>query len=114
MPSHAARLYPLRRNNMQYRTLGRTGVQVSALALGAMNFGRIGRTTQDDATAIVDGALEAGINVIDTADLYGQGESEPMVGRAIAGRRADLVLATKVWGPMGEDRNRQGASRRWL
>ncbi|WP_410673824.1 aldo/keto reductase [Amycolatopsis sp. cmx-4-68] len=99
---------------MQYRTLGRTGVQVSTLALGAMNFGAIGRTTQDEATAIVDAALEGGVNVIDTADMYGQGESETMVGRAIAGRRDDIVLATKAFMPMGEERNHQGSSRRWL
>ncbi|MFC3453920.1 aldo/keto reductase [Amycolatopsis speibonae] len=99
---------------MQYRTLGRTGVQVSTLALGAMNFGAIGRTTQDEATAIVDAALEGGINVIDTADRYSDGESEKMVGKAIAGRREDLVLATKAVLPMGDERNHQGASRRWL
>ena len=75
---------------MQYRTLGRTGVQVSVLVLGAMNFGKIGRTTQDDATAIVDAALEAGINLIDTADVYSNGQSEEMVGKAIAGRRDDF------------------------
>lgn len=99
---------------MQYRTLGRTGVQVSSLALGAMNFGRIGRTTQDEATAIVDVALEAGVNVIDTADMYGDGESEEMVGKAIAGRRDDIVLATKAGLPIGDERNHQGSSRRWL
>jgi aryl-alcohol dehydrogenase-like predicted oxidoreductase len=99
---------------MQYRTLGRTGVQVSTLALGAMNFGAAGRTTQEDATAIVDAALAAGINVVDTADRYSDGASEEMVGRAIAGRRDDIVLATKVWSPMGDDPNHQGASRRWL
>ncbi|MFF3891451.1 aldo/keto reductase [Streptomyces sp. NPDC001914] len=99
---------------MQYRTLGRTGVQVGSLALGAMNFGRIGRTTQDEATAIVDAALEGGINLIDTADMYGDGESEEMVGKAIAGRRDDLVLATKAGMPMGEERNHRGSSRRWL
>jgi aryl-alcohol dehydrogenase-like predicted oxidoreductase len=99
---------------MQYRTLGRTGVQVSTLALGAMNFGANGRTTQDDATAIVDAALGAGINLIDTADRYGDGESEEMVGRAIAGRREHVVLATKAYSPMGEDPNQRGASRRWL
>ncbi|MDT0394682.1 MULTISPECIES: aldo/keto reductase [Streptomyces] len=98
---------------MQYRTLGRTGVQVSTLALGAMNFGAIGRTTQDEATALVDAALEAGVNLIDTADWYSAGESEEMVGKAIAGRRDDIVLATKATMPMGE-RNRQGGSRRWL
>ncbi|MFD7699286.1 aldo/keto reductase [Streptomyces caelestis] len=99
---------------MQYRTLGRTGVQVSTLALGAMNFGRIGRTTQEEATAIVDAALEAGVNLIDTADMYGNGESEEMVGRAIAGRRDDIVLATKAGMPMGDERNHRGSSRRWL
>ncbi|MFD4694453.1 aldo/keto reductase [Streptomyces sp. NPDC058463] len=99
---------------MQYRTLGRTGVQVSTLTLGAMNFGRIGRTTQDEATAVVDAALEGGINVIDTADMYGDGESEEMVGKAIAGRRDDIVLATKANMPMSDERNHQGSSRRWL
>ncbi|QMU77314.1 aldo/keto reductase [Streptacidiphilus sp. PB12-B1b] len=99
---------------MQYRTLGRTGVQVSTLVLGAMNFGAIGRTTQDEATAIVDAALEAGINLIDTADMYGKGESEEMVGKAIAGRRDDIVLATKASMPMDGERNHQGSSRRWL
>jgi len=99
---------------MQYRTLGRTGVQVSTLSLGAMNFGAIGRTTQEDATAIVDAALEAGVNLIDTADFYSRGESEEMVGRALAGRREDVVLATKAFLPMGEERNHRGASRRWL
>ncbi|MFK4145247.1 aldo/keto reductase [Streptomyces sp. NPDC004065] len=99
---------------MQYRTLGRTGVQVSSLALGAMNFGRIGRTTQEEATAIVDAALEAGVNLIDTADVYSGGESEEMVGKAVAGRRDDIVLATKASLPMGEERNHRGGSRRWL
>ena len=99
---------------MQYRTLGRTGVQVSSLALGAMNFGTIGNTTQDEATAIVDAALEAGINLIDTADAYSAGQSEEMVGKAIAGRRDDIVLATKAHLPMGDERNHQGSSRRWL
>ncbi|MFJ9722696.1 aldo/keto reductase [Streptomyces sp. NPDC101209] len=99
---------------MQYRTLGRTGVQVSTLALGAMNFGAIGNTTQDEATAIVDAALEAGVNLIDTADMYSAGGSEEMVGKAIAGRRDDIVLATKATMPMGDERNHRGSSRRWL
>jgi aryl-alcohol dehydrogenase-like predicted oxidoreductase len=99
---------------MEYRTLGRTGVQVSTLALGAMNFGALGRTGPDEATAIVDAALEAGINVIDTADRYSQGESEEIVGKAIAGRRDDIVLATKGYSPMGDERNHRGTSRRWL
>jgi aryl-alcohol dehydrogenase-like predicted oxidoreductase len=99
---------------MHYRTLGRTGVQVSSLVLGAMNFGTLGRTTPAEATAIVDAALEGGINLIDTADRYGGGESEEIVGQAIAGRRDDLVLATKASLPMGDERNHQGGSRRWL
>jgi aryl-alcohol dehydrogenase-like predicted oxidoreductase len=99
---------------MQYRTLGRTGIQVSSLVLGAMNFGAIGRTAQDEATAIVGAALDDGINLIDTADMYSNGESEEMVGKAIAGRRDDIVLATKAGLPMGDERNRQGSSRRWL
>jgi aryl-alcohol dehydrogenase-like predicted oxidoreductase len=99
---------------MQYNTLGRTGLQVSSLALGAMNFGKIGRTTQDEATALVDAALEAGINLIDTADVYSGGQSEDMVGKAIAGRRDDIILATKAGLPMSDERNHQGSSRRWL
>jgi aryl-alcohol dehydrogenase-like predicted oxidoreductase len=99
---------------MRYRSLGQTGVRVSALALGAMNFGRLGRTTQDDVTAIVDGALDAGINLVDTADMYSNGESEELVGRAIAGRRDDIVLASKAGLPMGDERNHRGSSRRWL
>jgi len=101
-------------NPLQYRTLGRTGVQVSSLVLGAMNFGRIGRTTQDEVTGIVDAALDAGVNLIDTADAYSGGESEEMVGKAIAGRRDDIVLATKATLPMSQDRNHRGSSRRWL
>ncbi|GIJ12037.1 aldo/keto reductase [Micromonospora andamanensis] len=99
---------------MQYRSLGHTGVQVSSLALGAMNFGRIGRTTQEEVTAIVEAALTAGINLIDTADAYSGGQSEEMVGKAIAGRREDIVLATKVALPMGDNPNARGSSRRWL
>lgn len=99
---------------MQYRTLGRTGVQVSSLALGAMNFGALGRTTQDEVTAIFDAALEAGVNLIDTADVYSGGESEELVGKAVAGRRDDVVLATKAGMPMGDERNHRGGSRRWL
>ena len=89
---------------MQYRTLGRTGVQVSSLVLGAMNFGSVGRATQDDVTAMVDAALEAGINAIDTADFYGRGESEEMVGKAIAGRRVQQrLLVTPGVGPLPRD-----------
>ncbi|MEV4254177.1 aldo/keto reductase [Spirillospora sp. NPDC049652] len=97
---------------MRYRPLGRTGVQVSTLVLGAMNFGRIGGTGQDEADAIVGAALDAGVNLIDTADFYPG--SEEMVGKAIAGRRDDIVLATKAALPVDDDRNHRGASRRWL
>ncbi len=97
---------------MHYRTLGRTGVQVSTLSLGAMNFGQIGRTTQAEATAMVDAALDAGINLIDTADAYR--DSEDLVGKAIVGRRDDLILATKVTLPTSDERNHQGSSRRWI
>lgn len=99
---------------MQYRSLGRIGVQVSSLVLGAMNFGRLGDSTQDEVTAMVDVATDGGINLIDTADMYGQGESEELIGKAIAGRRDDIVLATKASMPMGEERNHRGGSRRWL
>jgi aryl-alcohol dehydrogenase-like predicted oxidoreductase len=99
---------------MQYRTLGRTGVQVSTLALGAMNFGQIGRTSQEEVTLLVRAALEAGINLIDTADAYSGGQSEEMVGKAITGRRDEVVLATKASLPMGDERNHRGSSRRWL
>ena len=81
---------------MQYRTLGRTGVQVSSLALGAMNFGQIGRTGQDEATALVDAALEAGINLIDTADR--NAHSVVVVGTALKGRRHDIVLVDAAAG----------------
>jgi aryl-alcohol dehydrogenase-like predicted oxidoreductase len=99
---------------MQYRTLGKTGVKVSTLALGTMNFGKIGNTTQGDVTAIVDAALEGGINLLDTADMYSAGQSEELVGKAIAGRREDIVLASKANMPMGDECNHQGSSRRWL
>jgi aryl-alcohol dehydrogenase-like predicted oxidoreductase len=99
---------------MKYRTLGRTGVQVSTLALGTMNFGALGRTTQDDATAMVRCALDAGINFIDTADVYSRGESEEMLGKALAGvDRDNVVLATKFRLDMGGS-NRGGGSRRWI
>ncbi|MBN9791534.1 aldo/keto reductase [Pseudonocardia sp. TMWB2A] len=99
---------------MQYRTLGRTGLSVSALALGTMNFGHLGRTTQDDVDAIVGTALDAGVNLVDTADFYSGGQAEEMLGRALAGRRDDVVLATKAGLPMDRSGLRQGASRRWL
>jgi aryl-alcohol dehydrogenase-like predicted oxidoreductase len=100
---------------MELRPLGRTGVQVSKLCLGAMMFGAWGNTDHDDSIRIIHAALDAGINFIDTADVYSRGESEVVVGKALAGgRRDDVVLATKFHGPMGEDPNQQGASRRWI
>ena len=99
---------------MQYRTLGRTGIQVSPYALGAMMFGAIGNPDHDDAIRMIKKALDAGINLIDTADVYSSGESEEVVGRAIKGRRADVVLATKFSNPMGKAPNQRGASRRWI
>ncbi|MCU1380484.1 MAG: aldo/keto reductase [Acidimicrobiales bacterium] len=99
---------------MEYRTLGRTGVQVSPLCLGAMMFGVMGNQDHDDSIRIIHAALDAGINFVDTADVYSLGESEQIVGKALIGRRDDVVLATKAHMPMGQDRNMQGSSRRWL
>jgi aryl-alcohol dehydrogenase-like predicted oxidoreductase len=99
---------------MDHRPLGRTGVSVSKLCLGAMMFGAWGEPDHDESIRIIHAALDAGINFIDTADIYSQGESEEIVGKALKGRRDDVVLATKVWGQMGEDPNHQGASRRWI
>ena len=99
---------------MQTRTLGRTGVQVSPVTLGAMMFGAWGNPDHDDCVRIVHAALDAGINVIDTADMYSSGESEEIVGKALQGRREHVVLATKAHAPMGEDPNQRGNSRRWL
>src|SRR5699024_10241563 len=99
---------------MRYRTLGHTGVQISTLALGAMNFGRIGRTSQEDVESIIGSALDAGINLIDTADAYSNGEAEEMIGKALGRRHDDVLLATKATLPMGEERSHRGSSRRWL
>ncbi len=99
---------------MQYRTLGRTGIKVSPYALGAMMFGAVGNPDHDDSIRIIHKALDAGINFIDTADAYSHGESEEIVGKALKGRRADVVLATKLWMPMGDDPNQRGNSRRWI
>jgi aryl-alcohol dehydrogenase-like predicted oxidoreductase len=99
---------------MHYRTLGRTGIQVSPYALGAMMFGVIGNPDHEDSTRIIHRALDAGINFIDTADMYSHGESEEIVGAALQGRRDHIVLATKVYGAMGDDPNQRGASRRWI
>lgn len=99
---------------MQHRNLGRTGIRVSPYALGAMMFGAMGNADHDESVRIIHRALDAGINLVDTADAYSRGESEEIVGRALKGRRDDVVLATKLRLPMGDDPNRQGASRRWI
>ena len=109
---------------MEYRSLGHTGMQVSPLCLGAMMFGAWGEPDHDKSTKIIHRALDAGVNFIDTADVYSQGESETIVGKALAGRRDDVILATKVHGQMGVpvdapmgtkgDPNQQGNSRRWI
>jgi aryl-alcohol dehydrogenase-like predicted oxidoreductase len=99
---------------MDYRLLGRTGVKVSEHCLGAMNFGRWGNSDHDDSVRIIHAALERGINFIDTADVYSSGESEEIVAKAIAGRRDDVFLATKVHGRMGEGINEEGNSRYWI
>jgi aryl-alcohol dehydrogenase-like predicted oxidoreductase len=100
---------------MEYRTLGRTGVKVSPLCLGAMMFGEWGNRDHEDSIRIIHRALDAGINFIDTADVYSRGESEEIVGKALAGgRRERVVLATKVHGTMGDDPNQFGNSRRWI
>ncbi len=107
---------------MEYRNLGRTGMQVSPLCLGAMMFGAWGEPDHDTSVGIIRRALDSGINFIDTADVYSQGESEVIVGKALAGgRRDDVILATKFHGPMdvaggesGGDPNKRGNSRRWI
>jgi len=99
---------------MKYRNLGWTGIKVSSYALGAMMFGAVGNPDHDDSIRIIHKALDAGINFIDTADAYSYGESEEIVGKALKGRRGDVVVATKAGLPMGDDPNMRGASRRWI
>ena len=101
---------------MDHRNLGRTGVSVSKLCLGAMMFGAWGEPDHDESIRIIHAALDAGIDFIDTADVYSAGESEEIVGKALKGRRDDVVLATKWYMPVGEDDNpnHRGTSRRWL
>jgi aryl-alcohol dehydrogenase-like predicted oxidoreductase len=106
---------------MDYRSLGRTGMHVSPLCLGAMMFGAWGERDHDVSIKIIHQALDAGINFIDTADVYSQGESEEIVGKALAGgRRDEVIVATKFHGQMGVppgergDPNMRGNSRRWI
>jgi aryl-alcohol dehydrogenase (NADP+) len=99
---------------MEYRTLGPTGVEVSTQCLGAMMFGSIGNPDHDECERMILHAVESGINFIDTADVYSRGESEEIVGRALKGRRDDVIVATKCFNPMARDRNHRGGSRRWI
>ena len=100
---------------MEHRQLGPTGVSVSKFCLGAMMFGSWGNPDHDESIRIIHAALDAGINFVDTADVYGSGESEEIVGKALAGGRRDgVILATKFHGAMGDDPNQQGSSRRWI
>jgi aryl-alcohol dehydrogenase-like predicted oxidoreductase len=99
---------------VNYRNLGRTGVKVSPLCLGCMNFG--GRTEPKDSAAIIDRALDEGVNFFDTANIYNDGRSEEVVGKALKdnGRREEVVLATKVHGRMGKGPNMRGNHRRHI
>jgi aryl-alcohol dehydrogenase-like predicted oxidoreductase len=99
---------------MKYHNLGSTGIKVSPLCLGTMMFGAWGNTDHEDSIRIIHAALDAGINFVDTADMYSAGESEEIVGKALAGRRDKVILATKVHGAMTFDPNEQGNSRRWI
>src|SRR4051812_30751197 len=96
---------------MELRPLGRTGVSVSNLCLGTMMFGDWGTKDHDESIKIIHWALDAGVNFVDTADVYSQGESEVIVGKALQGRRDDVVLATKFFMPFDDDPNHRGASR---
>jgi aryl-alcohol dehydrogenase-like predicted oxidoreductase len=99
---------------MRMRTLGGTGIKVSPYCLGAMMFGAWGNPDHEESIRIIHAALDAGINFVDTADVYSAGESEEIVGQALRGRRDDVVLATKAHGAMGQDVNMAGNSRRWI
>jgi aryl-alcohol dehydrogenase-like predicted oxidoreductase len=99
---------------MEQRYLAGTGMSVSPLCLGTMMFGEWGNPDHEDSARIIHVALEAGINFVDTADVYSRGESEEIVGKALLGRRDEVILATKVHGKMGDDPNQKGNSRRWI
>jgi aryl-alcohol dehydrogenase-like predicted oxidoreductase len=98
--------------NLEYRRLGSTGVRVSPLCLGTMMFGKWGNTDEAECIRVIHQALDAGINFVDTSNNYGEGTSEQIVGKALAGRRDSIVLATKVWSPMGPGPNDRGLSRK--
>ena len=97
---------------MEYRNLGRSGLRVSALGLGTNNFGN--RIDAERVGQVLDAAIEVGVNFIDTADIYGGGSSETLLGELLGSRRKDLLVATKVGFPMGDSPHRRGSSRRWI
>ena len=99
---------------MEYRTLGGTGLKVSTHCLGTMMFGEWGNTDVEDCIGTIRAAIDGGINFVDTADVYSAGESEEIVGKALEGRRDEVILATKVHGQMGPGRNDEGNSRVWI
>lgn len=99
---------------MEQRTLGGTGLSVTSTCLGTMMFGAMGNTDHDECVRMIHTALDAGVNFVDTADVYSGGECEQIVGRALKGRRDEVVLATKFGLPVSADRNRMGGSRRWV
>ena len=99
---------------MQYRSLGRTGVSVSPLCLGTMMFGAWGNKDEDHSVRVIHRALDAGINFVDTADVYSAGESEQIVGKALRGHRDEVILATKFFMPMSDAPNHRGGSRKWI
>jgi aryl-alcohol dehydrogenase-like predicted oxidoreductase len=99
---------------MEYRRLGATGITVSTHCLGTMMLGVGGNEDVDECIRMVHAAIDAGVNFFDAADVYSRGESEEILGRALAGRRDDAVVATKFFMPMGTDPNRSGGSRRWI
>jgi aryl-alcohol dehydrogenase (NADP+) len=100
---------------MQYRPIGASGVQASKFALGAMSLGAFGTHDRSECTTIVQRAVDAGINVIDTADIYSDGESEVIVGSALGRRRSEVLVASKCFWPMSDrDPNARGGSRRWI
>src|SRR6478735_1604926 len=99
---------------MERRTLGGTGMSVSSTCLGTMMLGAMGNTDHDESVRMIHTALDAGVNFVDTADVYSVGECEQIVAKALKGRRDDVVLATKFGLPVSPDPNRMGGSRRWI
>ncbi|MZQ81083.1 aldo/keto reductase [Paenibacillus sp. 5J-6] len=99
---------------MKYRILGATGMSVSEFALGTMMFGAMGNSDHEESVRMIHTAMDAGINFIDTADVYSKGESEEIVGKALKGKRDKVVLATKFGLPMAQDANQSGGARRWI